>query len=1756
MAELQADLAAFYFRVELTYCVMQLAEKHRIRSVLHREEKQRTAAAEALLKGIKLKPAADKGATKGATLRAGTAKAPTAGLVDLTATLASSALFTAGLNIESLPVLQSLRAFCAKNAYYKCVLFLEMARLDTEPERKSGYLHDALNAIEECEGKEQLLKESFAELLVMTESVRRAPLVVARSHRYVYVAPAGCRKLKKAAYYRIFAKEKGSGTDVSIHNDDLAGCERRVLVEELHNLRNSVVRIGPLRSGEQYVFGCAAFSAEDKVTGGLSPTSVVVDAANPLPTILLWNWLTQSAEENNFLPLVKEVSARVVNRAFMQSPTPESRTVGKGLNLFLFREPSLCMLALQQSSPVLLQCFIDSCLSYERLYQGTHIEPHNRANWTKDRSNQLSAMTSLHRTALVCTVACGIQNYELTLRTVKLGYDVALELLRFETVHLAAYLTAPLTVLVLAMQATPKRHWGPLEHKLYTKLLGHLVKVGAIAKNITPIISIVNSFYPEVRGTDASEVAASRPKEEFLGDYSALLSSVLQVIHPSHLGTFLETMRKLPAPLSPEAHAQKESDPTTATGVGYLWSMSPVARKLQLTNQAMDLLKAPDEKAIAERVALEKWLTVERPRAMSDYLETLVQLATEVSKSASASEVHRLVQRFPVCADFLAPRVVEVAASWDSPLLQSLQSIVAASQAPIVSPRTAAAAKKTPAKGAAPEPTEAELQAAREALLKVPERFLEVSEEEQALQLRYLGELLSILAVHSFPGAGRTVNHFPQSATGPKTAVDPNVYHVDRAVFQATAAPAAAPVPMSESKQASPRDPATAAAVLPITPASFPSVLSAADYVRYLGAAADLLREAGANYAAAQVAGALWRYILSEWKDPPAFAIDCAAIQPQLMKIFTCLTQLLEQMSFVAVPAVLEDEASLAESVSPSVQQQMVVESLGATFTDATQSRQREVKETILLLRDLLIFWIKMEWIIQPANWDLVQLGSRVFKVILLNSPEYLKEFGDSCLPLIVNAQEAWIEKAVKFKAQKQAELDNFVFQYEEAQRKKRKKKLRVARLEKDEEELLFEAERAVYQQRVEAAQQALDLTHEEMVQVKLLQTKFDRLSSAGSHAFDRVRTNCRLLMAEVRETAANHPSGPITNTALLLQLYPDLDDKLHALQNQFRPVFSVLREKKEKVLLVEALKLLGDVLLYFHRIAEARSVWNDAIDGLFNVMDACAEWKTVAGDAVASLEAQLIPGILPAVVVLSKLSRYCASQDWDAKAGYARMAAELCRIPFQGSFGHPLTAVGFAAYQCVEVGGVLSLGQRDDALSGADLTTALNEVITVLIAEKQYIAALPVVTLLEHYCAVYLNNPSLWLSARLQRLRLLVSAHLIAEAAAMLAAIRFTVQEIHQQTFAAALRGHYAKHNESLNDFETSENGLNFHGYAPYLNNLAADDDTRNVAALQWIAAFPTEFEAFAKAYKIPLPQPVLTPEEQAAEAERRAKAAEEAAAVAAAAKKAKGGKGKEAEAPLADVVDTTAAPMFTAFQIAELHIACAHFLLEISMLDARSTLPHSVKLQKFGTQGMEGLTRASGVLYSLLPASSTAAVDGAAPEELLSEKNVAALRNKDWLRLYGRVHLLRSAYNLHARNYKEVRATSVNVLNLLRSPALAQGLSGDVRGVLTQLWLAVKDDLITVAGKTTRFANLFAPAIVIVACVCLKQTGRRGFRTSCNSATRVPARPPCSSPGTGCAASSCTAPGPTSNWATSTRPWPIARRASRSTRPIIWRT
>jgi hypothetical protein len=145
-------------------------------------------------------------------------------------------------------------------------------------------------------------------------------VLLARSHRWIYVSPVGGRNVEQKSddgegerdvvYYRIFAKEQGSSTDVSLSSTGLSGCNHKIYVKDMHSPVSCAVRIEPLKGGERYVFASAGYNKSDQVVGPISPTSSPIDAVNPLPTILLWGYLSQISAVD--MPEICRDSARRV----------------------------------------------------------------------------------------------------------------------------------------------------------------------------------------------------------------------------------------------------------------------------------------------------------------------------------------------------------------------------------------------------------------------------------------------------------------------------------------------------------------------------------------------------------------------------------------------------------------------------------------------------------------------------------------------------------------------------------------------------------------------------------------------------------------------------------------------------------------------------------------------------------------------------------------------------------------------------------------------------------------------------------------------------------------------------------------------------------------------------------------------------------------------------------------------------------------------------------------------------------------------------------------------------------------------------------------------------------------------------------------------------------------------------------------------------------------------------------------------------
>jgi hypothetical protein len=1655
VAEIHTDLLTIFFRFELKY------------SIKKREAK------------MELKITKEKAAAKEAKEKASSGSKPTSAAATLTSKSASTnkmGTICNGTNVdnihqitaENLSCIPVLKSFCGKNPYSKCILALEMIRVESNKSVRFQLFKDAKSYIDDAEASETVLQNAFTDLTVMNDSTPVYPIVLARSHKFVYVAPVGLKKLKKAEYYRILGKEQGSGTDVSLTNDSFSGTEKRIQSNSLYSPSQCAVRIDPLSQGEKYVFGCVAFNENDKMVGSISPTTPPVEALNPLPIETLWYFLAQTANSFRAEGACKFACNKICEKYFLNTPRYDPLVVGKGVNLFLDMEPSLCMLAIKQSSPAMLYNFVSAFVMMETPGKiiGFGGSKEIKIHWNLRKEDQIKSLSSLRRVALVTTVACYIKSHELAMKCICMGYSIALELLENDLGNLSAGLQGPLMSFLVALQSIPKRHWHFVEHQLYIRLFHDVIKISIINRNTNPTLKLISVFLPELNDNGESKVSIA---SDIALEYSSLNSVTMLasgVCSCDNVMTDLKSLFK-----APELD-ENEKD--------MVWSLSAIQRYHLIRGNAISLI-GMTEKPVPELASLHKLLT-EAPLAMSGLLSVLVQLTKEILSTPNltnaAEALTKLFDVYPIYSDYLAPNIRVSNKIWKLAFVKSLPT-----KEELIAARDAAAAAP-PAKGKAPPPLsprtlEANKLAAEEAeanLGKIPDVYVNVNAEEVCLQYKLLAELSSIVASVTFSSVNLK-NNFPTAINGPLQEINP----LDPVVienFDATLKLNGLKIKSeSQSVSQSPRD---------ATPVSEVISLDKLNYVNHLMASIYFFQTSKNYTAAVQAIVTMWNYLVDEWYDPSSFAIDFISFKKNIYTASVSMVTIIECLGrsnilsggYEELGVTIDDDA---KSVGSSIEFQDTmafgdgnVESENfdddGTIVDIGKLRGtnsvRSDKENIYLCSNLNGFMIKVLWLFKRHK-EVVNIGSRIMDIFVRNAPEFSKQIGELCFPFILHSQSELIGKAEKgLEVQEKTRLD-FVNDFEEYLKKKRKRKLRIARVEKDEDEIKFDIDKAKMDAIVNLAVRELECVKLSLEDLKTQKLKFETLNSTGVLLLDKVRESFKTFMITC-ENNLNEQSiafGDETKTEEINKQknnfydYRDclgsreIEDKLDLLINQFKEVNNFLREKKDEITLIKCLKLYGDLLLLFGRISDARTVWLDAIDGLFGIMDACQNWEKCIEICNNSMNSRLIDAIVPAAIILGKLSKYCFPSDWDTKSKYCRLAAGLLRTLYSESCGYPQTVVGFSAFVCRDLGGLGCFSTDSEKLSAHGIQVAFDEILSVLIYENHLVETLPIIVFLEYYHGYYTRHTNLWLNSRILRIRVLIDKHLFAEAASMIASVKPTITSIVNCNYCEPL----LQENKliSSQQFDTSSNGLDYYSLAPFFNHLPPHDDS-NVKALEWIAEFPADFKSFSSDFVISLPEKILTLEEQE-EKDRLAAEAAEAAALAAKSKKGKKGD----ESPVIEE-PSNVIPMFDLFQVTSLIKECAHFLLTISGIDSRNSTVHASTLQSFTIEGDKILDIANQNLSDICDPSS--------------------LRNSSWIDLYGQVQVMKIKSLIRRRELKKARSSLMSIAQLLQSPDLCggegrargiEGISGGTRCIISQLWFTVKDLLSEVAENQARYKD-----------------------------------------------------------------------------------
>ena len=1543
-------------------------------------------------------------------------------------------------NVDKLPCVASLKSTWGKSSYGRSILYLEMARVEKLTDKKKKYLRDAMSCVLEAEHSEDSILKAFENLNVVTDATPAHPIVLARSHAFLYVAPVACRKnnWSKVHHMRVFGREEGSGTDVTTSSDELSGCDRIIPAEEMHSPSAVAVKISSLRIGEKYVFASGAFEESGRLLGHMSPTCISVEAVNPLPTLLLWSHIATLAYEAGFVDVVLQAANKVCDY-FLKTADPKQdvKSFGKGINLFLTDQYFLNMLAINQASPVQLKLFVHSFLLVEKLnadrYRADPVLDSSavevsavKLHWNFRKQQQLNVLASVIRLSIVTGVASMLQDHDLILRCVCLSHTLLAQSFLFDAIQLSPYVANPVAVFITALQVTPRRNWRELDHQLYCRMLLFASKCAVINGNTAVMAPILENIFP-VRSQEPFEDEEPAEAVRFNDERAALSKKVLQdyggVLHglllkggELALPTVLIQMNALLG-IPESANSDTEMN---------LWRLSAPARSSAVRINTAQLVDAGDD--VTGVVAAIRQQLSENPPMASDLLNILVSCSQELDRVGRGIDIPKFLARYPVRKNILADGVVADCEKWNIDFVRNIEN-----------PKVA-----EPSEGGEGDHGEDVGAATPSPRHDVP-TYCNPAAVEVKLQFQGIASLCLLIAEANFSDSiGR--NDYLDSLSGPfvKLSHGELVEGISESCLDSTDAG------LEDAMRGDGEGANGLTGNTDASDAEKEASYTCQDYVRGLCMSVIFFARAECHQSAVDATGKLWSYVLNKWYDPRTFAEAFFSIKSYLLATAESIVMILERQS------------------SAKGNEDVACEAGDETLTC---SHSRDIKDNLYILKDPFVFLIKALCLLKQSK-EVVDYGSRMLDVFIYHGPEYAKVVADGIMAYLLFAQEEIIAHCADKVAMRERKLNDFVTSYEEAQARKRKKKLRIARAEKSEEELKFEADRNALHEKLSRAQAVHESNCNRKEALERLEKRVDGLFSTGQQLLDKVRGNVSKFLSECRDAIVHEPADE-KSFAGALKRHKNLNKKFDDIVHHYDQVSQFLREKKDKVTLVAALHEQGDFLVLFDKVDMARAAWRDAIDGLFNTLDAWKNWQDVTTHALQSLENSVTLTAISLMIILGKLSRHCSESDFDLKSNYCQMAARISRIPFMEGIGHPNDLCGFAAYNCVELGGKSPLEFNRETFTAFSFQSSFEEIIRVLGSEKLQLQCFPVIVLLEHFNGYYTRRVDKWIEARLKRVTFLAELHMFAEATSMLAGALPAMKVISNGLFGDPLRG--AVHGTTRSDDgtfkqkadSTSSNGLEFFNNPPFFNNKPPEDE-QNQMALKWIASYPSLFEAESSGFIVVLP-PIVKTEDQLAAERAMAEAAAEAAAAAAA--KSKGKKKEEVVVEPPPPVTPTR-PQLSKFHHAEMATVCALLLMEISLLDERTSVKHHGTLVEVMSDATSLLGRATHFLGDKSPDDEEGNDEQKETDQnipnVFNDEGPCAWANGTWVALFRRCRVLHIRELFWKKDYKTCRAT---LLGLLKQIGRVSGVFGDAKYELTQLWFDVKQLLVDTANLQGRF-------------------------------------------------------------------------------------
>ncbi|ETW06662.1 hypothetical protein H310_02847 [Aphanomyces invadans] len=208
-------------------------------------------------------------------------------------------------------VAKRLRFECNQNGYLRGILAIQLARFKAKSASdEERLLQEALTCfdhIQKHDGQVAGARPVQSQSTPM-HSKPRAPLLVSRGSTFVTIeiVPYNPRGVH-IAYYCVFGKGTGAGTDVSLNNMEFPGTG----TIRVPTSRPTLATVSGLLPNESYVFAVAAYDAHDQVVEGIGATSAPILTLNPLVLTMCYGILAKEAANLNHIAIATKAAATV-----------------------------------------------------------------------------------------------------------------------------------------------------------------------------------------------------------------------------------------------------------------------------------------------------------------------------------------------------------------------------------------------------------------------------------------------------------------------------------------------------------------------------------------------------------------------------------------------------------------------------------------------------------------------------------------------------------------------------------------------------------------------------------------------------------------------------------------------------------------------------------------------------------------------------------------------------------------------------------------------------------------------------------------------------------------------------------------------------------------------------------------------------------------------------------------------------------------------------------------------------------------------------------------------------------------------------------------------------------------------------------------------------------------------------------------------------------------------------------------------------